>query len=79
MSEQRVDVVRRIYDDLSRGDLADVEAQLAAGVESDTQARGSDGADVDAFACFRVSTGRIIGYTGHLTWSAALEVVGLER
>jgi ketosteroid isomerase-like protein len=132
MSQHNVDLVRRIYDDLSRGDSADVEAQLAAGVEWDTQARGSDGAvvrgvdgvlkatrewlaawdhasfevregreagdriaahirqhatakisgiegDVDAFASFRVSNGRIIGYMEHSTWSAALEAVGLER
>ena len=33
-----------LYDDLSRGDLAAVEAKLGVGVEWDTQARGSDGA-----------------------------------
>jgi ketosteroid isomerase-like protein len=132
MSKHNVEVVRRIYDDLTRGDLEDVEAQLATGVEWDTQARGSDGAvvhgvdgvakatrewleawedsrfevrevrdaddqiaahlrqhatakisgiegDVDAFASFRFSNGKIIGYMEHPTWSAALAAVGLER
>jgi ketosteroid isomerase-like protein len=132
MSRENVEIVRRIYDDLSRGDLEAVVAQLAAGVEWDTQARGSDGAvvrgiedvakgtrewldawedasfelrevrdagaqiaahvrqhatakisgiegDVDAFASFRISNGKIVGYREHSTWSAALEAVGLAR
>ena len=44
MSHANVEIVRRLYDDLSSGDLAAVEAKLGAGVEWDTQARGSDGA-----------------------------------
>ena len=44
MSHEDVEIVRRLYDDLSSGDLAAVEAKLGAGVEWDTQARGSDGA-----------------------------------
>ena len=132
MSQHSLEVVQTIYDALSRGDLQDFEAQLAAGVEWDTQARGSDGAvvhgvdgvarairewldawenasfelrevrdagdqlaahvrqhatakisgiegDVDAFASFTVSNGKIVGYVEHSTWSAALEAVGLQR
>jgi ketosteroid isomerase-like protein len=44
MSHEDMEIVRRLYDDLSSGDLAAVEAKLGAGVEWDTQARGSDGA-----------------------------------
>jgi len=36
--------VRGLYRDLSRRDLASVAAKLGAGVEWDTEARGSDGA-----------------------------------
>src|SRR5256714_15576815 len=132
MSHEDVEIVRRLYDDLSRGDLAAVEAKLGAGVEWDTQARGSDGAlvygvegvanairewldawedatfevrevrdagdqiaahlrqharakisgiegDVDAFASFRVSAGKIIGYREHSSWPAAVQAVGLAE
>jgi len=44
MSQGDMEIVRGLYDDLSRRDLAAVEAKLGAEVEWDTQARGSDGA-----------------------------------
>jgi ketosteroid isomerase-like protein len=44
MSREDVEIVRQLYDDLSSGDLAAVEDKLGAGIEWDTQARGSDGA-----------------------------------
>ena len=39
-----MELVRGLYRDLSRRDLATVAAKLGAGVEWDTEARGSDGA-----------------------------------
>ena len=44
MSQENVELVRGLYRDLSRRDLASVAAKLGAGVEWDTEARGSDGA-----------------------------------
>ena len=131
MSHANVEIVRRLYDDLSSGDLAAVEAKLGAGVEWDTEARGSDGAlvygiegvanairewldawedatfevreardagdqiaahlrqharakisgiegDVYAYASFRISDRKIVGYREHSTWSEALASVGLS-
>jgi len=132
MSQENVELVRALYRDLSRSDLAAVEAKLGSGVEWDTQARGSDGAlvygiegvakaiqewleawvdasfevrevrdagdqiaahlrqhatakisgiegDVDAFASFRISSGKIIGYREHPSWPAAVQAVGLAE
>ena len=132
MSQENVELVRALYRDLSRSDLAAVEAKLGSGVEWDTEARGSDGAlvygiegvakaieewldawedasfevrevrdagdqiaahlrqhatakisgiagDVDAFASFRVSAGKIIGYREHPSWPAAVQDVGLAE
>ncbi len=39
-------IVRGLFDDLTRGDLASTEARLTAGVEWDTNARGADGSVV---------------------------------
>jgi ketosteroid isomerase-like protein len=131
MSREDMEIVRALYDDLSRGDLGAVEAKLGAEVEWDTQARGSDGAlvhgieraantirewldawqdptfevleirdagdriaahprqharakisgiagDVDAYASFRMSGGKIVCYREHSTWSEALASVGLR-
>jgi ketosteroid isomerase-like protein len=46
MSREKVEVVRALYQALDSGDFRAAEAQLAAGVEWDTNARGSDGAVV---------------------------------
>jgi ketosteroid isomerase-like protein len=132
MSEQNVEIVRRVYNEMSRGDYEAAAAHLGAGVEWDTSVRGSDGAivygakdvvkvtlewldawedvsfevrevrdagdqiaahlrqhatakisgiegDVDAFASFRVSKGKIVGYREYESWSAALAAVGLSE
>lgn len=46
MSQENVEIVYSLFDDLTRGDLVAAEARLSAGVEWDTNARGSDGSVV---------------------------------
>ena len=46
MSQENVEVVRKIYSDITRPDYEAGAEHLAAGVEWDTRARGSDGSIV---------------------------------
>jgi len=46
MSQENVEVVRSLLNDLSQGDLEAAAGHLSAGVEWDTSARGSDGSVV---------------------------------
>jgi ketosteroid isomerase-like protein len=43
MSQENVEIVRRLFGDLSRGDLTAAAGHLSAEVEWDTNARGADG------------------------------------
>ena len=46
MSQENVEVVRRFFDDLTRGDLEAAATRLSAEVVWDTNVRGSDGSVV---------------------------------
>jgi len=69
MSQQNVEVVLGMYDDLGRGDFEAVAARLAPRVEWDTLARGSDGA---------VVTGAQEVVKGMVEWLDAWDDVSFE-